>query len=196
MSYSLNFYLASVDSIQSSLANPDSQWFNETYPTWIGAGEMEDDNNSQALWRQVVLTISEAAQQCAADPNQSFIVQEEAALAIAAGIDSNSEYIDTMTHSSSSGELFRDQFLRWMGRHSFKQPLLSDWLTERPLSGLVAESYPSWGYLTHAEILNLISHWQKPPQDLDEDREEWLQQLIDILKVAKQHQSDVVTVYS
>ncbi|MEZ5581412.1 MAG: hypothetical protein R3F37_00225 [Candidatus Competibacteraceae bacterium] len=196
MSYSLNFYLASLDDIQSSLSKPDSPWFNNAYPLWLEAGEMEDDENSQALWRQVVAAISEAARRCAADPNHSFIVQGDAALAIATGIDGNSEFIDAMNHSSSSGELFRDQFLRWMGRYNFKQPLLSEWLTERPLSGLVAESYPSWGYLRHAEVLELISQWRKPPQDLDEDREEWLRQLIDILKVARMQQSDVVTVYS
>lgn len=196
MSYSLNFYLASLDNTQSSLVNPDSPWFNNAYPLWLETSDKEDNEDSQELWRDVVSAISTAAQQFAADPAQSFTVQEDAALAIVAGIDSNAEFIDAMNHSSSSGELFRNQFLGWIGRRNFQQPLLSAWLTERNLSGLVAESYPSWGYLTFKEITDLLNQWRKPEKSLDEDQEEWLQQLLDILKVAQMHQSDVLTVYS
>ena len=196
MSYSLNFYLASLDNTRWSLSNPDSPWFNNAYPLWLESGDRDDNEDSKELWHDVVSAISTAAQQFTADPAQSFTVQEDAALAIVAGIDSNAEFIDAMNHSSSSGELFRNQFLGWIGRRSFQQPLLSAWLTERNLSGLVAESYPSWGYLTFKEITDLLNQWRKPEKSLDEDQEEWLQQFLDILKVAQMHQSDVLTVYS
>ena len=172
MSYSLNFYIASLDIIQLSLSTPASQWFDNAYPLWLEIGEMEDNENSQVVWRNIVSTISDAVQQAKTDPAQSFIVQDEAALAIAAGIDSNAEFIDSMTHSSSSGEFFREEFLGWLGRHNFKQPMLLAWLTERALFGLVSESYPSWGYLTLAEITDLLNKWQKPKKNLDEDKEE------------------------
>ena len=196
MSYSLNFYLASLDNTRSSLSNPDSPWFHNAYPLWLETRDREDNEDTRVLWQRIVSAISTAAQQFAADPTQSFTVQEDAALAIVLGIDSNAEFIDAMNHSSSSGELFRNQFLGWIGRRNFKQPLLSAWLTERSLSGLVAESYPNWGYLTFKEITELLDHWQKPEHPLDEDREEWLQQFMNILKVAQMHQSDILTVYN
>ncbi|MCB9655187.1 MAG: hypothetical protein H6729_13775 [Deltaproteobacteria bacterium] len=188
MSYSLNFYLASLDHIQSSLSQSDSPWFKKAYPLWLEAGEMEENRRSRALWQEIVTSISEAARRCAADPSQSVTLQDDAALAIAAGIHANSKFIDAMNHSSRSGALFREQFLGRIGQQL-------ELLTGRPLSGLVADSYPCWGYLGRAEVLGLISR-PKPPLGLDEDREEWLRQFIGILETARRERSDVVTVYS
>lgn len=196
MGYSLNFYLASLENTRLSLTDSDSPWFGNAYPLWVESGDREDNKNSQKRWRDAVSTISTVVQQFVVDPSQSSSMQEDSALALVAGIDSNAEFIDAMNHSGSSGTLFRNRFLGWMGKHGFKQPLLSTWLTKRSLFGLEAESSPSWGYLTFEEVTDLLHQWRKPETRLDEDREEWLQQLLDILKVAQSHRSDVLTVYS
>jgi hypothetical protein len=107
--------------------------------------------------------------------------------------------VDAITHSSSGGKWFRDQFIhtalaRIIGAES------AGFLLDRPLAGIEWDYQPSFGWLTKAELDDAIARLDEADEDVladldDEESEEALETLVDILRMAAMSGQDVVTVY-
>lgn len=120
MGYSLNFYLSSLADIRLSMSHPNSRLFRKAYPHWLECVSKKDNKKSKEIWRGTVSSICEIVSESTLNPALSIIAPANESLAVLVSIGKNAELIDIMNHSSSSGELFRNQFLDWFGRRVFK----------------------------------------------------------------------------
>jgi len=163
--------------------------------------EQPDPAGQRILWRKVVeaLIVGRRGQEIrvrAQDPTFQEEVSDLTALAMCGIIRAQGTQVGTLDHSSSSGELFRDEFLGALPS-KIGLPGKPEEIVSRPLSGLVHPLYPSWGGLTKFEIdqvFRTVSIENLPLFD-DSDLDGWLYDFVDSLTAVQEQNSDLVTLY-
>lgn len=196
MSYSLNLYAENLENIRRSLSKPDTQWMENSFSEWLSANDLEPNDKSRAKWNELVFLLVEKIQQNELAAANSSVVESDLAEVFCTCIDCNAQFLESLNHSSSSGDMFREEFLTQIGQPSFKQPDLTNWLIDRPMFGLAGQPYPSWGYLRLSEIEDLLRNFREPEVDLDEDFEGWMEELRSAFTAAQIKKSDIVTIYT
>lgn len=125
---------------------------------------------------------------------------EQAVELAAAVLEKTGEFIDSVSHSSSGGDWFRDEFVEGTLADLIGADA-AGFLLERDLAGTTWEGYPSMGWLTGAELAGVIAKLDEAGDaaltDLDDpEAEELLAPLVDILRATAATGQDLVTVYS
>jgi hypothetical protein len=106
------------------------------------------------------------------------------------------EYVDSIAHSSSGGEWFRDEFVE-----GTLAGLIGAEAARSLVDRVPGDGYPSLGWLTRTELATAITHLNEAGDAAlttltDEDAAELLEPLVDILRATAATGQDLVTVYS
>jgi hypothetical protein len=104
--------------------------------------------------------------------------------------------VDSVNHSSSAGEWFRDEVIAGPVAERFGADL-AEHLLARPVAGLVWEEYPSVGWVRNVEIRAAMTDEARADvPDPDTDEGEVVQTITDALVRVLESGQDLVTYYS
>jgi hypothetical protein len=194
MGYSLEFYCLSWEMLRSELTKRRPDVTEAAYESqWMELWEDEEDPTS--VWARALDEISTALAIERSGSTESLELSDDAALAFVAIVRRLGSYLGSLEHASASGEYFREEFLSRIAAGFFQEPLLGEYLTERPFHGLTSDVYPSWGGLRQAEVSQLMNKYRPPGQELEEDFSIWLDELVTLLEDATDAKNDLVTLY-
>jgi hypothetical protein len=194
MGYSLEFYGLGWSDLRTQLTKPEPEMAQSAYEEhWL---ELFEGSTAKRSWDQSLQEIAQAIAAQGATGGKPKGLSENAQLVMMAMIRSLGDYLGSLDHASASGEAFRNQFLEGVAGRLYGEPKLSNFLTWRPLFGLIADDLPSWGGLEFAELSRMINQFKPPEKGLqDDDLVVWLDELAELLQTAKDAGTDCVTLY-
>lgn len=125
---------------------------------------------------------------------------EKVAERAAAVLEDIGEYIDSVSHDSSGGDWFRDEFIDGtLADLIGAEP--AGFLVGRELAGTEWEDHPAMGWLTKAELERVIATLDEAGDEAlievdDAQSEELLEAVVDALRAAVTIGNDLIVVYS
>jgi hypothetical protein len=104
--------------------------------------------------------------------------------------------VDSVSHSSSGGEWFREEFIAGAVARAIGA-VPAGYLIDRPLGGFEwSDGYPSMGWLSRSELVDAVERLRgSSPAGDDEEVDELMESFVDILEMAVLSGQDLVTVY-
>jgi hypothetical protein len=193
MGYALNFVSLSWQEIWESLAFPSENFRRAVFDEQWSAYRRTED--SELVWSKALQELKNAIDKNSLAPVSRVTPSDEAALGFVCAVSHLGTLVGTLTHSSASGHLFTEHFLAQVASEAFNEPNLLNLFVSRPMFGLVAADFPSWGGLRKGEVSRLLQAYEKPVDQLNEDVESWLDDLCECLTSAAERRLDVITTY-
>jgi hypothetical protein len=108
------------------------------------------------------------------------------------------QLVGSLNHSSSAGDLFRNEFLLGVAEKLLRPPGSLELLLSRPIVGYESEDYPFWGGLGRSELRLLDPKLgpDAPMWEASPDIDEWLVGLWNGLKASLEAEKDLITIYA
>jgi hypothetical protein len=200
LSVSLEFYGVSWAKIAAAIGSRDRRLFStilkKTEPYFEEVFDDEDFEGGPdfelGLERWVEGEIEPAG-----DGEPALILNLGDALGFVALTRFYGQFVGTVTHSISSGTLFREQFLLGAAQRHLKPPYSLERLLSRPILGYESDAFPFWGGLSKAELSVLAASVSgDAPGDEDPDVDVWLADLWVGLKGGLDVGDDLLTLYA
>lgn len=209
MSYGLEFLTIELDSLRNFFASGDDAVcqtvIEKGAEIYEGGEDDEEMQEARFVWEEIVNSLSGGNLGKYLAEQKSFgnsgsegdRVSQMKSLAIASIVRQYGQAIAGVFHSSSSGELFRNEtftYLRQSGFLGIIDPFL---LLERPLFNQIPHSFPGWGGLTRAELENIsIDKLTSASANSDDtDVDSWANGILSLIEESKLRELDLVTLY-
>lgn len=209
MSYGLEFLTVKLDSLRNFFASGDDAVCQAVIEK--GAEIYEGDENDEEMkearfvWEEIINSLSGGnlgkylAEQKSfgASASGGDRVSQMKSLAIASIIRQHGQAVAGVFHSSSSGELFRNETFIYLKQQGFLGGIDPFFLLERPLFNQIPHSFPCWGGLTHAELKSISADKLSSAgaDSGDTDVDSWTNSILSLTEECKSRELDLITLY-
>ncbi len=208
MSYGLDFLSVELDLLRDFFASGDEAVRTAVIEKGKEIYEGEDNEEMQEarfVWEEIVNSLSGGnlgkylAEQkpFGNSGNENDRVSRMKALAIASIIRQYGQDIAGVFHSSSSGEIFRNETFTYLRQSGFLGMIDPFILLERPLFNQTPHSFPGWGGLTRTELASIPAEnlTSARPDSGDTDVDMWMTGILNLVEESKLGGLDLITLY-